>query len=381
MRARLFRERNPEAFAILTDPHPPVLDKVPIDISSEEAGRIMARVLTLGEEDFNHAGALLKGGQINEAISAYKRLCQEYPSTWIELSSRQTLVGLQGTAFAVEAPELGIAAKYPGDQGIASDPDVFFADDFESGDMKKWDQQQRAVLTEEKPNSGRWCVQMPMERGKNHGADALKWFMPGADAVFARFYVKFSSDYQYNHHFVWLGANERTNKWSAFGKAGLKPDGTYYSTGMEPWFAWGKNPPPGEVNLYTYYLDMERDPKMDKYWGNGFFPPGPAKGAAASAARVIPPLNRWQCWEFMIQANTAPDKADGKQAMWVDGKLVGQFTGIRWRKDMDLKVNCLWLEHYGYDEGDPTKEYWKDSQSVWFDDVVVARRYIGPMKK
>ena len=48
---------------------------------------------------------------------------------------------------------------------------------------------------------------------------------------------------------------------------------------------------------------------------------------------------------------------------------------------MDLKVNCLWLEHYGYDEGDPTKQYWKDSQSVWFDDVVVARRYIGPMKR
>jgi len=71
----------------------------------------------------------------------------------------------------------------------------------------------------------------------------------------------------------------------------------------------------------------------------------------------------------MIQANTAPDKADGKQAMWID------------RSDLDLKVNCLWLEHYGYDEGDPTKRYWKDRQSVWFDDVVVARRYIGPMKR
>jgi hypothetical protein len=223
-------------------------------------------------------------------------------------------------------------------------------------------------------------VQMPMERSKNQGGDAIKWFMPGADTVYARFYVKFSADYQYNHHFVWLGANQRTNKWSAFGKAGLKPNGTYYSTGMEPWFAWGKNPPPGEVNLYTYYLDMEPDRKMNKYWGNGFFPPGPGKGRAASEHRFIPPLDKWHCWEFMIQANTAPDKTDGKQAMWVDGKLIGEFTGIRWRNDMDLKVNCLWLEHYGYDEGDPTKQYWKESQSVWFDDVVVARHYIGPMK-
>jgi hypothetical protein len=405
MRARLFRERNPEAFHILTDANPPVLAKVPIALTQQETGRIMARALTVGEEEFKRASGLIGSGQTAEAISALERLRQEYRDTWIDRHAQEQLARLNTPdPVAERRPDLGhaesasnsgdaatgagrgeargIAAKYSGDAGIANDPDVFFADNFESGDMKKWDQQRgRVVLTEDKPNSGRWCVQMPMERGRNHGGDAIKWFMPGADAVHARFYVKFSPDYQYNHHFVWLGANQRTNKWSAFGKAGLKPNGTYYSTGMEPWFAWGKNPPPGEVNFYTYYLDMEPDPKMEKYWGNGFFPPGPGKGTAAGKDRVIPPLNQWQCWEFMIRANTAPDKADGKQAMWVDGKLVGEFTGIRWRNDMDLKVNCFWLEHYGYDEGDPTKPYWKDSQSVWFDDVVVARRYIGPIRK
>jgi predicted amidohydrolase len=381
MRARLFRERNPEAFGILTDSEPPVLDKVPIDLTRQEAGRIMSRTLTVGDEEFREANSLIQRGKTDEAIVAFERLRKEYPATWIDRRSEERLAKLQPHVAKSEVAA-GLASKYREDQGIVDDPDVLFADNFESGEMKKWDEQRgRVVMTEDKPNSGRWCVQMPMERGKNHGGDAIKWFMPGADAVYARFYVKFSPDYQYNHHFVWLGANQRTNKWSAFGKAGLKPNGTYYSTGMEPWFAWGKNPPPGEVNLYAYYLDMEPDRKMNKYWGNGFFPPGPGKGTAAGSARVIPPLNQWQCWEFMIQANTAPDKADGKQAMWVDGKLIGEFTGIRWRNDMDLKVNCLWLEHYGYDEGDPTKRYWKDSQSVWFDDVVVARRYIGPMKR
>jgi predicted amidohydrolase len=382
MRARLFRERNPEAFGILTDPNPPVLDKVPIGLTRQEAGRIMARTLTVGDEEFKVANELVQRGKTDEAIAAFERLRKEYPATWIDLRSQERLAKLQPATSKQDALDLGLAAHHPGDAGIASDPTVLFADDFESGDMSKWDQQRgRVVMTEDKPNSGRWCVQMPMERGQNHGGDAIKWFMPGADAVYARFYVKFSSDYQYNHHFVWLGANQRTNKWSAFGKAGLKPDGTYYSTGMEPWFAWGRNPPPGEVNLYTYFLDMEPDPKMDKYWGNGFFPPGPGKGTAAGAARVIPPLNQWHCWEFMIQANTAPDNADGKQAMWVDGKPIGDFTGVRWRNDLELRVNCLWLEHYGYDEGDPTKQYWKESQSVWFDDVVVARRYIGPIKR
>ena len=382
MRARLFRERNPGAFRILTDTNPPVIAKVPIDLTQQEAGRIMARALTVGEDEYKQANSLIANGRTDEAISAFERLRREYPATWIDRRSEEQLANLQRATPKPEASAWGLAAKYPGDVGIANDPDVLFADNFESGDMKKWDQQRgRVVMIEDKPNSGRWCVQMPMERGRNHGGDAIKWFMPGADTVYARLYVKFSPDYQYNHHFVWLGANQRTNKWSAFGKAGLRPDGTYYSTGMEPWFAWGKNPPPGEVNLYTYYLDMEPDLKMNKYWGNGFFPPGPGKGTDAGKDRVIPLLSQWQCWEFIIQANTAPDKADGKQAMWVEGKLVGEFTGIRWRNDLDLKVNCFWLEHYGYDEGDPTKQYWKDSQAVWFDDVVVARRYIGPIKR
>jgi predicted amidohydrolase len=381
MRARLFRERAPEAFKILTDPHPPIIDKVPINQTREESGRIMARVLTVGEEEFKKANELAGHGQSVEAIAAFERLQREYPDSWIDRRAGERLAKLREDAPKQPGSGAGLASRYPKDAGIDKDPAVLFAENFESGEMKKWDQKRGGVImTESKPNSGAWCVEMRMERGKNEGGDAIKWFLPGADRVYARFYVKFSPDYQYDHHFVTLLANQRTNKWSAFGKAGLKPNGTYYSTGMEPWFAWGKNPPPGEVNLYTYFLDMEPDRKMNKYWGNSFFPPGPGKGQAAGAQRVVSPLDRWQCWEFMIQANSAPDKADGEQAMWVDGKPVGEFTGIRWRSDMDLKVNCLWLQHYGYDSGDPTKQYWKERQSVWFDDVVVAREYIGPMR-
>lgn len=274
----------------------------------------------------------------------------------------------------------GLAAKYPADKNISADPAVFFADDFESGDFKKWAERVGTMaISEDKPHAGQRCAVAPMEKGKNHGGDAKIWFIPGADRVFARCYVKFSEDYQYCHHFLWLSGNPKNNKWKSFGKAGLKPDGTYYSTGMEPWFAWGKNPSPGELNFYSYYMDMEIDKKMNKYWGNSFFPPGPDRGKAADEkTRVLPKLGVWQCWEFMLEANT-PGKADGRQAMWLDGKLVGAFEGIRWR-DTDTKVNCFWLEHYGYDPGDPTRQYHKEKQTVWFDDVVIAKEYIGPRK-
>ena len=230
------------------------------------------------------------------------------------------------------------------------------------------------------PHSGMRCVEIPIHRGRDTGGHLIKWFLPGADRVYVRFYVKFSRDYRYNHHFVTLLASPPDNRWAPFGKAGLKPDGTYFSSGMEPWFAWGKNPPPGEVNLYSYYPDMDADPKMNKYWGNGFFPPGPGKGQASGAKRVIPPLDRWQCWEFMVQANSAPDKADGRQAMWVDGRRVAEFTGLRWRGRNDVKIDCIWLQHYGFDDGDPTRQYWGDQQTVWFDDIVVSKSYVGPIK-
>lgn len=286
------------------------------------------------------------------------------------------------TAVAMGAEKLpegaGLSARYPQDQGIAKDASVLFADDFEAGDLKKWDDKSGTIaVVADAPSSGKWCVATPMEKGKNTGGEAKKWFLPGADRVFARVYVKFSEDYQYCHHFLWMSGNPPKQKWKSFGKAGLKPDGTYFSTGLEPWFAWGKNPSPGEINFYSYHMDMKVDPKMNKYWGNSFFPPGPGPGTAANeTSRVLPKLGKWQCWEFMLQANTV-GKSDGRQAMWLDGKLIGDFTGIRWRDEPATKVNCFWLEHFGYDASDPTRQFHKQKQTVWFDDVVIAKEYVG----
>jgi hypothetical protein len=303
------------------------------------------------------------------------------------MSIARSIVGLgqvaawsAGIVLAGPRGNPALAGRHPGDVGIGRDPEVLFADDFETDDLKRWDEVRGTPrIARERPHAGRACVEMEMIRGHNTGGDAKKWFLPGADTVYVRFYVKFSANYRYSHHFVTLLGGPPRNKWAAFGKAGLKPDGTYFSAGMEPWFAWGANPPPGEINLYTYFADMERDPKMDKYWGNGFFPPGPGKGRAGGPQRVVPALDRWQCWEFMIQANSAPDAADGRQAMWLDGKPAGEFSGIRWRTDLQAAVNCVWLQHYGFDGSDPTRRHWPERQSVWFDDVVVARRYVGPM--
>jgi hypothetical protein len=97
MRARLFRERAPAAFSILTDTNPPVLQKVPAEISAEEAVRIANRTLTRGEEEFKAAAALAGKGETGAAIKEFERLRREYRSTWIDRVAQERLEKLLPT--------------------------------------------------------------------------------------------------------------------------------------------------------------------------------------------------------------------------------------------------------------------------------------------
>jgi alkylation response protein AidB-like acyl-CoA dehydrogenase len=74
----------------------------------------------------------------------------------------------------------------------------------------------------------------------------------------------------------------------------------------------------------------------------------------------------------MVQANT-PGKRDGRIAFWVEGKLVGDFPGLRLRDAAGLKANRIGLGLYTHNNK-VTK-----TCRMWFDDVVVATEYIGPM--
>jgi predicted amidohydrolase len=104
MRGRLFRERVPEAYGILTDPNPPVLSKVPSNVTRDEAIRIMATVLTTGEARFNEANALARAGQTEAAIRLFEQLCQECPTSWIDRAARAKLQTL-GAPAKTQTPE------------------------------------------------------------------------------------------------------------------------------------------------------------------------------------------------------------------------------------------------------------------------------------
>ncbi|MCC7374211.1 MAG: hypothetical protein IT581_06130 [Verrucomicrobiales bacterium] len=268
----------------------------------------------------------------------------------------------------------GLAATYPGDLGIEKDDQVIFADRLDGEVLGQgWDEvgnKDGAVLKLVDPKSdlglGPRCLRVEAHLGRDTGGGLTKWF-PSADTLFIRFYTKFDADCDYVHHFVTLRANKGLqggDRWSGFGGAGLKPDGTErFSTAVEPWGDWGRNPPPGRWNFYSYWHEMKVS-RDGKYWGNSFPVPD---------APVIT-RGRWIAVEFMLKHNT-PGMPDGEQAFWIDGALLGHWKGINWRKSAGLKANALTLESYITDR-------WTQHPTnvVYFDNVVIARKYIGPVK-
>jgi hypothetical protein len=136
--------------------------------------------------------------------------------------------------------------------------------------------------------------------------------------------------------------------------------------------------------------DGKPDGRPNPYYGNMFYVPDQT------------PFERgeWVCVEAMVKANT-PGKHDGEQAFWIDGKKIGEwkagepmvqwrgdrvrmdgenlkpFPGFNWRTTDDLKLNSIILRWYI--SAEHMKKAKQNSNSVFFDDVVIATKYIGPI--
>lgn len=300
----------------------------------------------------------------------------------------------------------GLSAKYPGDKGLAKDPAVLLAEDFEEGDLRdlaaRWEQMQDPhgrvmALTHDVPptSGGSTSLRMEARLGENDGGHLYRRLPREVDQLFLRCYVKFAKDAEYIHHFVHLGGYRPSTKWPQ-GGAGERPKGDERVTvGIEPTGQNGRYPAPGVWNLYCYWNEMKISAD-GKYWGNGLTGPKPTPI----------PRDKWQCIEVMVKLNSAPEKRDGELAYWVDGKLQGHFRqgakrgqwsgvgfqlvdkggepfeGFRWRTSTDLKLNFVWLLHYVTENAarfnnvaDPNP-----INRVWFDDVVAATQYVGPIK-
>jgi hypothetical protein len=133
--------------------------------------------------------------------------------------------------------DIGIAARYPGDKNIGSDPAVILAEDFESYTLPsqlagKWSElkgvQYMRIATETSNfYSGSKGIEQTLPIGTNIGTSAHKDFAPGKEQLYIRAYFKYATDYYCrgsNHNGLGIQGNYPE------GQAGTKPatDGTSF---------------------------------------------------------------------------------------------------------------------------------------------------------
>lgn len=299
----------------------------------------------------------------------------------------------------------GLAARYPGDQGIAKDPSVLLAEDFETGTIadlaKRWTEVSNKdgkplAFSDQKPEAsrGKRSLEITATLGHDTGGHLFAPLPKGVDTAFARFYVRFEEDAGYIHHFVHMGGLNPQTRWPN-PQAGSRPKGDdRFSVGIEPWGDRGRARAPGLWNFYPYWHEMKISAD-GHYWGNSIRPVEDQPAPKAT----------WQCVELMIKLNK-PKERDGELALWLGGKRVAHvrkgsprgewtgmgfrllaeggepFEGFSWRTTGDLKVSYFWLLHYVTENATRQNRVEKPDPTnrVWFDDVVVATSYIGPIR-
>lgn len=287
--------------------------------------------------------------------------------------------------------DAGIAAKYPGDAGIERDPAVLFHDDFEEyaepADLhKNWhavSHEANMRIAEEPANvhHGKRALEvaMPLQR-EGLSIELRRQMKNEQDVVFLRFYAKFEKGYDHpggsTHNGGVIAAHYYPD-----GRAtpGIPADGSNkFLVGFET--ERGDSPSPGPLNIYVYH------PEQGGSFGDHIYPTGkvvpsvirsPAPPPISFGPHFvprpdfIPELDRWYCYEFMVQANT-PGQRDGRVALWVDGKLIADFPNFRFRDVASLKIDTFGIGLY-------LRPNLVRENRKWFDDVVAATSYIGPI--
>lgn len=303
------------------------------------------------------------------------------------------------------ATERGLAATFPNDQGIVKHPDVIFATDFEDGIQEPLKIARKGVTAHVNPAlafSGTGCAEITATKDVDEGGDiALKWDH-GVETCYLRVYIRFDKDTLMPHHFINITAMTDTYKYRWGGAAGLKPEGGTngkVGTTLEP--PKGDN---GNWKFYSYWHEMhswqtpegKADGRPNAFYGNNF--------SVENSPAVV--RDEWICVEMMLKLNTV-GKNDGEQAFWINGVKVGHwqpgspvgtwirdnfatygnfnknpkpFEGFNWRTDDALLINHIKLQWYlSKDKSWPKMTSARNT--VYFDNLVVAKSYIGPMAK
>jgi len=271
----------------------------------------------------------------------------------------------------------GLASRYPGDEGIDRDPAVYFATGFGSGDWRAgWPTVGRRSIadTVSRDDDNRFeplqgnALRVRMLPHQNLGLDlryefAHKGFEEPEQAYF-RYYLRLGNDWNpvndggklpgfagtYNRAGWGLRKVDGTNGWSALG--------AFFRQARE-----GSRETMTHAGIGNYAYHMGVPGRVGDHWGWGL-------GRTGRLER-----NRWYSVEQFIRLNT-PGRSDGVMRAWIDGELVMERAGMRFRDVPELRIESVWFNVYHGGVAKPASPL-----TLYIDNVVISREYVGPMKR
>jgi hypothetical protein len=271
-------------------------------------------------------------------------------------------------------PVPGLAAKYPGDRGLEEDPDVLFFSAFETPQWANgWTQVGGRLDPVDKDEARKFAplqgtaLRVKIAEGST-GAMNVTWKFrkqtgSEPEEIYFRYYLRLADDWNQT-----LQGGKLPGISGTYGIAGW---GGRRSNGSNGWSARGafdltipkQNPLAGTtpIGTYCYHADMKGNYGDIWLWQKGY--------------RGFLENNRWYCLEQYLKLNT-PGKKDGILRAWVDGQPAFEKTDIRFRLVDKLKIEQIWMNVYH--GGTKPSPY---DQHLYVDNVVIARKYIGPMKR
>lgn len=273
-------------------------------------------------------------------------------------------------------PVLGLAARYARDAGIEKDPDVFMATGFESalwrGDWSYVSPRGSYDRVDSAPKLGfqplhAHALQVKIPAGDNLGLDMGYKFADklGAEPeeIYFRYYLRLASDWRPNPDggkLPGISATYGNTGWGgrkADGRTGWSMRGIFFRTPDRRSPYHDLTP----IGTYAYHADME------DYWGDAW--------AWSGNGRALLARNRWYCIEQYFKVNQLGHK-DGVLRAWIDGYPVYEKTDIRVRDIASIKIEQIWMNvYYGGTAPAPADLH------LFIDNVVIGRKYIGPMRQ
>jgi hypothetical protein len=266
--------------------------------------------------------------------------------------------------------ETGLAARFPGDIGIAEDESVVAAFDFE-------DDSWRIALHSHSPGDtvstvvantslaafkafrGR-AVAIKVAQGEHYGGSLEYFFSTHGtrkepESIYFRYYLRFGDDWDGRHgKLPGFGGTYDRAGW------GGKP-----SDGYNGWSARGcfSCPVNDRVQIGTYCYHADRKSQYGAVW------------KWRTQDRGLLEKNRWYCIEQYLRLNS-PGEPNGVIRAWVDGLPAFEKSDIRFRYTSDLRIEKIWFNIYH-----GGKESAQSDDHVFFDNVVIAHKYIGPLNE